>query len=203
MATLRILVAPSGFKESLTPEEAADCIETGLSRVVDASSVIHKIPLHDGGEGFCKALVATHGGEIKHMKVKGPIGQEIESHYGMLPDKTAVLDMASAAGLRLVPADNRNPTKTTSYGVGQLIAAALDAGAEKVIVGCGDSGTSDGGVGMLQALGYEFYDDNGEKLPIAAGGGSLSSLATIKTENIHHSLQPNSKPIHPHPYTSH
>jgi len=145
---LRILIAPSGFKESLGPKEVADCVEAGLRRLVDHSvAYIRKVPLHDGGESFCRAVVAAHGGEIMNLEVTGPVGQPVSSHYGIIRrphtgEVTGVLDMAAAAGLRLVPTDARDPTKTTTYGVGELMAAALNQGCTRIIIGCGDSGTS-------------------------------------------------------------
>lgn len=188
MKPLRILIAPSGFKESLEPDEAAACIEKGIRRVLDnATSIVRRMPVHDGGEGFCKALVAAKGGEIRPITVLGPHKTPIPSHYGVISEdkRTAVLDMASAAGLRLVRRDCRDPTATTSYGVGQLIAAALDEGCTKIIIGCGDSGTSDGGAGMLQALGARLLDDNDQELPTAAGGGSLIHLRSICLDGLH------------------
>lgn len=188
MPPLRILIAPSGFKESLGPDDVANCIETGIRRVItDPTTIVHKVPVHDGGEGFCHALVAAHGGQLRHLQVTGPTRLPIMSYYGVIGDdgKTAVLDMAAAAGLRLVPKECRDPTLTTSYGVGELIAAALDEGCTKIIVGCGDSGTSDCGAGMLQALGVQLLDDNDVELPIAKGGGTLTFLKKICTQNIH------------------
>ncbi|KAF5135077.1 Glycerate kinase [Metarhizium anisopliae] len=188
MKPLRILIAPSGFKESLEPDEAAACIEKGIRRVLDsATSIVRRMPVHDGGEGFCNALVAAKGGEIRPITVLGPHKTPIPSHYGVIGEdrRTAVLDMASAAGLRLVRRDCRDPTATTSYGVGQLIAAALDEGCTKIIIGCGDSGTSDGGAGMLQALGARLLDDNDQELPTAAGGGSLIHLRSICLDGLH------------------
>ncbi|KAI4631219.1 hypothetical protein J4E83_002750 [Alternaria metachromatica] len=191
---LRILVAPSGFKESLGPEHVAHAIEAGIRKVLDRSSVIlRKLPLHDGGEGFARALVAAHGGSIVDVPVTGPTGSAVESHLGFIgKDKqTAVLDMAAAAGLRLVPKDERDPTITTTYGVGQLIKRALDAGSTKIIIGCGDSGTSDGGAGMLQALGVRLLDEDGEELPKAGGGRSLARLSSICWADVHPRLQKN------------
>ncbi|KAJ8108521.1 hypothetical protein OPT61_g8116 [Boeremia exigua] len=188
---LRILIAPSGFKESLGPEHVADAIEAGCRKVLDDRSVIiRKLPLHDGGEGFARALVAAHGGKIENATVKGPIGLPVDSHLGFVhDDKTAVLDMAAAAGLRLVPKDSRDPTVTTTYGVGELIKKALDSGCTKIIIGCGDSGTSDGGAGMLQALGVRLLDSDGEELPKADGGRGLSRLAKICWCGIHPRLR--------------
>ncbi|KAF3002935.1 hypothetical protein E8E13_003455 [Curvularia kusanoi] len=190
--SLRILIAPSGFKESLGPEQVADAIETGCREVLDDKSVvIRKLPLHDGGEGFARALVAAHGVELQNETVTGPIGLPVPSHWGFIEkdSKIAVLDMAAAAGLRLVPKDLRDPTVTTTYGVGELIAKALDAGCDKVIIGCGDSGTSDGGAGMLQALGVRFLDAEGKELSKAGGGGELLRLDRICWCGVHPRLR--------------
>jgi glycerate kinase len=190
---LRILIAPSGFKESLGPEHVADAIEAGVRRVLDddRSVIVRKLPLHDGGEGFARAVVAAHGGIIAEKRVTGPLGHPVDSCLGFIGEagKTAVLDMAGAAGLRLVPKDARDPTVTTTFGVGELIREALDAGATKIIIGCGDSGTSDGGAGMLQALGVRVLDDMGNDLPKAGGGASLLHLNKLCWENIHPRLR--------------
>lgn len=183
----RILVCPSGFKESLDPNTAADCIVTGIHRIMPHASVV-KAPLVDGGEGFTKALVASTGGIIHHVQVVGPVGDEIQSHFGFLggeQSKTAVIEMAAAAGLSLVPRDQRNPLHTTTYGVGQLISFALDAGADHILLGCGDSGTCDGGVGMAQALGARFYNADGGVVPNASGGKVLSKLSAVDLTDLH------------------
>jgi glycerate kinase len=183
----RILVCPSGFKESLDPNTAADCITTGIRRIMPHASVV-KAPLVDGGEGFAKALVASTGGSLHHAQVIGPVGDVIESHLGFLggdQSKTAVVEMAAAAGLSLVPRDRRNPLYTTTYGVGQLISAALDAGAEHILLGCGDSGTCDGGVGMAQALGARFYNSDGGIVPLASGGKALVELSRVDLTGLH------------------
>jgi glycerate kinase len=188
---LRVLIAPSGFKESLGPEQVADAIESGVQRVLkDKQAIIRKLPLHDGGEGFCRALVTAHGGTQMEVMVMGPVGNEIQSHLGFIDGgKTAVLDMAAAAGLRLVPKELRDPTKTTTYGVGELISFALDEGCQKIIIGCGDSGTSDGGAGMLQALGVRLLDADGNELPTASGGQYLPRLDSICWCSLHPRLQ--------------
>lgn len=183
----RILVCPSGFKESLDPNTAADCIITGIHRIMPHASVV-KAPLVDGGEGFTKALVASTGGIIHHVQVVGPVGEVISSHFGFLggeQSKTAVIEMAAAAGLSLVPRDQRNPLYTTTYGVGQLISAALDAGADNILLGCGDSGTCDGGVGMAQALGARFYNADGSVVPLASGGKALADLSEVDIAGLH------------------
>lgn len=177
--SLTILVAPSGFKESLSAEEAADCIEKGVLRACPNAEVL-KVPMVDGGEGFTKALVAITGGSLHELDVTGPLGEPVASHFGFLggqSERTAVIEMAAAAGLRLVPRDRRNPCITTSYGVGELIRAALDAGARRILLGCGDSGINDGGAGMAAALGVKLLDSDGN--PLAPGGAALASLASI------------------------
>lgn len=197
--SLRILIAPSGFKESLGPEHVADAIEAGIRKVVDGkAAVTRKLPLHDGGEGFCRALVAAHGGDMVEHVVTGPVGRPVQSHLGFIGDdgKTAVLDMAAAAGLRLVPKDMRDPTVTTTYGVGELMKKALDEGCTKIIIGCGDSGTSDGGAGMLQALGVRLLDLEGHEIAKADGGRSLLGLEKLDWSSIHPRLRNDaSKPM--------
>ncbi|KAJ4287706.1 hypothetical protein N0V90_012409 [Kalmusia sp. IMI 367209] len=195
---LNILVAPSGFKESLGPESVADAIEAGVRKVVkEDEAFVRKIPLHDGGEGFCRALVAAQDGDIMEYTVTGPMGCAVTSHLGFIGEdkKTAVMDMAAAAGLRLVPKDSRDPTITTTYGVGELIEKALDQGCTKIIIGCGDSGTSDGGAGMLQALGIRLLDAKGEELPKAGGGQSLLRLHKIEWNEVHPRLRNNAVQI--------
>lgn len=198
---MRILVCPSGFKGSLEPDKAADCIEAGIL-AVEPNAVVHKVPLVDGGEGFTRALVASTGGSLHPVSVTGPVGQPVKSYFGILgetglssslpvprspdttPTRTAVIEMAAAAGLSLVPSACRNPGITTTYGVGQLILAAVSHGAERILVGCGDSGTCDGGAGMLQALGARLLDEDGLLIPIAQGGASLTRLAAIDLSGV-------------------
>ncbi len=189
--TLRVLVAPSGFKESLGAEEVADCIEAGVLRALPGAEIT-KAPMVDGGEGFTRALVEATGGTLHPLVVTGPVGEPVEAHFGFLGEAgdgpcTAVLEMASAAGLRLVPREVRDPSGTTTYGVGELIRAALDAGAERILFGCGDSGTSDGGAGMAQALGVRLLDAEGEEL--GRGGGELARLSRMDMSECDHRLE--------------
>jgi glycerate kinase len=177
--SLRILIAPSGFKESLGADEVADCIELGMQQALPDARYI-KAPLVDGGEGFAKALVGVTGGELHNVRVTGPVGQLVDAHFGILGGvgpRTAVLEMAAAAGLRLVPRELRNPLATTTYGVGELIRHALDAGATRILIGCGDSGTNDGGAGAAQALGVRLTDSEGFEL--SQGGSELRQLCNI------------------------
>jgi glycerate 2-kinase len=174
-----VLIAPSGFKESLGAREVADHIATGVLRAMPRARIL-KAPMVDGGEGFTEALVDATSGRMHHLQVTGPVGEPVDSFFGLLGGRgprTAVIEMAAAAGLRLVPRDRRNPLLTTSFGVGELIRAALDAGAQRILLGCGDSGINDGGAGMVQALGGLLLDEDGQ--PIGHGGDALRRLAHI------------------------
>ncbi|MEV8312915.1 glycerate kinase [Streptomyces sp. NPDC059900] len=177
----RFAIAPSGFKESLSAQSAAEAIAEGVRRVVPHADT-DLIPLVDGGEGTARALAATGGGRLVALPATGPVGQRIGTHFALLPDGTAVVEMAAVAGLSLVPRDLRDPGATTTYGVGELIGAALDAGARRVLVGCGDSGTSDGGAGALQALGARLLDADGWELP--RGGRELTRLSRIDPSGL-------------------
>ncbi|WP_235997394.1 glycerate kinase family protein [Nocardiopsis coralli] len=181
---MRILVAPSGFKESLDATEVSAAIAEGAVRAVP-DAVIDTAPMVDGGEGTAASLARSTGGRLVHTTVEGPVGTPVESHFAVLGGpgpRTAVVEMAAAAGLRLVPRHLRDLGRTSTYGVGTLIAAALDEGCERIIVGCGDSGTNDGGAGMLQALGVGLLDRDGA--PIGRGGGELARLDRIDASGL-------------------
>ncbi|AZM52818.1 glycerate kinase [Streptomyces sp. WAC 01529] len=177
----RFAIAPSGFKESLSANAAAEAIAAGVRRVVPHAET-DLIPLVDGGEGTARALAAAEGGRLVALPATGPVGQPIGTHFALLPDGTAVVEMAAVAGLSLVPRELRDPGATTTYGVGELIRAALDTGARRILVGCGDSGTSDGGAGALQALGARLLDVDGWELP--RGGRELKRLSRIDTSGL-------------------
>ncbi|MFD9906810.1 glycerate kinase [Streptomyces sp. NPDC059063] len=182
MPLTQVAIAPSGFKESLSAQAAAEAIAVGVRRVVP-DAVVDLIPLVDGGEGTAKALATTPGGRLVALPATGPVGERIGTHFALLDSgRTAVVEMAAAAGLGLVPRDLRDPGATTTYGVGELIRAALDTGARRVLVGCGDSGTSDGGAGALQALGVRLLDGDGWELP--RGGRELSRLHHIDATHL-------------------
>jgi glycerate 2-kinase len=187
--SFRVVVAPSGFKESLSADEAADCIERGILRALPGSLVV-KAPMADGGEGFTQSLIGATAGTIHPVTVTGPLGEPVSAFVGFLggsPEPTAVIEMAAAAGLSLVPRDRRNPCLTTSYGVGELVRAALDLGAKRILLGCGDSGINDGGAGMAQALGVRLLDAAGQELE--RGGGALARLARIDLGGLDPRLQ--------------
>lgn len=179
---MKIVIAPDSFKESLSALDVAKEIKNGFGEVYpDAEYVL--MPVADGGEGTVEAMVAATSGSQVTELVIGPLGAEVEAFYGLSGDRsTAVLEMAAAAGLTLVPVAERNPLLTTTYGVGQLIRAALDSGARRFIVGIGGSATNDGGAGMLQALGGHLYDAAGRELGL--GGGSLAELDRIDVSGL-------------------
>ncbi|MEU3054442.1 glycerate kinase family protein [Streptomyces griseus] len=182
--THRIAIAPSGFKESLSAARVAEAIAAGVRRVLPDAD-LDLIPLVDGGEGTAEALALAGGGRLVPCTATGPVGDPVASHFALLGGPgplTAVVEMAAVAGLALVPPDLRHPGATTTYGVGELIRAALDAGARRILVGCGDSGTSDGGAGALQALGARLTDRHGREL--RRGGGALHELEHIGASGL-------------------
>ncbi|MDI3312000.1 MAG: glycerate kinase [Thermoanaerobacterium sp.] len=177
---MRILVAPDSYKGSLSSKEVIEAMTEGIRRVVDAE--ILKVPIADGGEGTVDALIFSSGGKIVEAEVIGPLGNTVKSFFGILSDGTAVIEVAASSGLNLVPNDMRNPLITTTYGVGQLIRKALDAGCRRFIVGLGGSATNDGGTGMIEALGARLLDEDGKDVPY--GGGNLSRLKEIDIDGL-------------------
>ena len=179
---MKIIVAIDSLKGSLTSMEAGQAIAEGISRV-DRDVQVSVFPLADGGEGTVEALVSGMSGEMEYVTVTGPLGEPVVCPYGILREsKTAILEMAGAAGIILVPDEKRNPLYTTTYGVGEVIRDAIGKGCRRFIVGIGGSATNDGGIGMLQALGYEFLDENG--CPVPLGGRGLEVLAEIRKEHV-------------------
>lgn len=174
---MKIIIAPDSFKGSIEAKEVAEAIKEGILRVFPRCTV-DLIPMADGGEGTVNALVSATGGRLVKVMVSGPLMEMVESTFGILGDgETAVIEMASASGLPLVPLDERNPMITTTYGTGQLILKALDMNCRKFIIGIGGSATVDGGTGMARALGIEFLDNEGNSIP--HGGGGLEKLYSI------------------------
>ncbi len=182
VAVPSFVIAPDSFKGSASAREVAQAIADGLRTALpDASYDL--VPMADGGEGTVDALVSATGGQIVKVKVTGPLGEPVDSFFGILGDgTTAVIEMAAAAGLALVPPERRNPMVTTTYGVGELIKAALDAGCRRFIIGIGGSATNDGGAGMAQALGVRLLDATGNE--IGFGGGALAKLARIDASGL-------------------
>lgn len=184
---MKILIAPDSFKDSLSALEVANAIQTGM-KVCLPDAEYHLLPMADGGEGTCAALVAATQGRIVRCEVTGPLGEPCQSFYGVLGTdgqhnkKVAVIEMAAAAGLELLSPSQRNPWYTTSYGVGELVRHALDQGVRQFLIGLGGSATNDAGVGFLQALGCQFYDQYDQ--PLALGGGALAQLARVDLSDL-------------------
>ncbi|MBW2254809.1 MAG: glycerate kinase [Deltaproteobacteria bacterium] len=165
---MRVVIAPDKYKDSATAQVAAEAMARGVRAAVPDAEV-DLCPLADGGEGTVEALLAAAGGERRRTWVTGPLGTPVEAEWAVLADGAAVIEMAAAAGLALVPPGRRDPARTTTFGVGELIRDALDAGVSRIVVGVGGSGTVDGGVGAAQALGVDF------RLEGPSGAGSPSS----------------------------
>jgi glycerate kinase len=174
---MRIIIAPDSFKGNMSAPEAAEAIEAGVLRA-DKNARIYKIPLADGGEGTARTLTLAAGGRFVKARVTGPLGDKVETEFGLIDEgRTAVLDMAGASGLELIGRDRLNPMKAASYGTGELIAAALDTGAQELIIGIGGSATNDGGIGMISALGFRVLDEKGR--PAGQGGEALAKIASV------------------------
>lgn len=174
---MKIIIAPDSFKESLSASAVADAIERGLLRAMPDAECL-KLPIADGGEGTVDALINATGGQLISLPVTGPMGTPVAGFFGLLGDQqTAVIEVAAACGLQWVAPQDRDPLRATSYGVGELIKAALDRGVSHIIIGLGGSATNDGGIGMLQALGCRCTTPEGEEVPWGAGG--LDRLAAM------------------------
>ena len=184
---MKVVIAPQGFKAGIPGLEAAQAIARGvIAAVPDAETVL--APVADGGDGTLHALVDGTGGKVFTSMVSGPLGPQLEALWGVMGDgSTAVVEMALASGLALVPQRRRNPRLTTTAGTGEIIREALDAGYTRIIVGLGGSATNDGGAGMAVALGARFMDAGGRSLP--PGGSSLARLDRIDVSNLHPGLQ--------------
>lgn len=177
---MKVAVAIDSLKGSLSSMEAAKAIEIGIKRV-DSSVEVMLRPLADGGEGTVDALVNGMAGMLCNVEVMGPLNTPVISSYGIIDD-LAIIEMASAAGITLVDKVHRNPLKTTTYGVGEMIKDAISKGCRRFIIGIGGSATNDGGIGMLQALGYQFLDNQGNQVALGAQG--LKDLVTINSQNV-------------------
>ena len=185
---MKIILAPDSFKGNLTSLEVAIAFEKGIKRVLPRANCI-KIPMADGGEGTVQSLIDGIGGEIIRKRVTGPIGQKVFARYGLLSNGTAVIEMAEASGLPLVTTRQKNPTKTTTFGTGELIIDAINKGAKKIIIGIGGSATNDGGVGMAQALGVRFLDSKDKEIKQHGSGGMLKKIVKIDTRETNKVLK--------------
>lgn len=178
---MKVVIAPDSFKESLSAAEVAAAIARGWARVFpDAELVL--LPMADGGEGTVDALLASLGGERREQLVQGPLGDPVTAHWGLLADGTAVIEVAAASGLHLLEPAQRDVCRASSHGSGELLRAALEAGAKRIILGLGGSATNDAGAGLLQALGVSLLDADGRELD--AGGAALADLLRVDSSGL-------------------
>lgn len=178
---MKIIVAPDSFKESLTASQAAAAMARGIRSACSEAEII-SLPVADGGEGTVESLVLAGKGVYVTTTVNGPLGKPVQARWGLLPGKKAIIEIAAASGLILIPPDARNPLHTCTYGTGQLIEAALDRGCRTIVLGIGGSATNDGGAGALRALGARLLDSKGKAIP--PGGNGLASLQTIDLSGL-------------------
>jgi len=179
---VKIVVAADSFKGSMRSDEAGAVIADALRESL-GDAQIKVIPVADGGEGTTDAVIRATGGELRAVEVTGPLGDPVIAHYGLLPDgKTAVMEMASASGIELVPSERLDPMKATTYGTGEMIRAALEEGVREIILGIGGSATVDGGTGMAQALGYSLLA--ADESECGRGGEALATIATIESDGV-------------------
>lgn len=184
---MKFVLAPDSFKESMTAKEVCQAMENGIRKVLPDAKII-SVPMADGGEGTIDSLIDATNGQKYAVKVTEPLGTPVTAHYGILGDqKTAIIEMAEASGLSYVPQDKRTPAtikKTTTFGTGELINAALKHDVTRVIIGLGGSSTNDGGSGMVQAIGVKFFDHNDHEITQKLGGGDLKQITRIDTIDI-------------------
>ncbi|MCQ4273223.1 glycerate kinase [Pseudomonas kuykendallii] len=178
---MKIIIAPDSFKESLSADAVAAAIGEGWRQVFADAEIVAR-PMADGGEGTVDALLAATGGERRESPVRGPLGEVVNAHWGWLEDDTAVIEMASASGLHLLTPAQRDARITSSFGTGELIRAALNVGARRIILGLGGSATNDGGSGLLRALGVRFLDAEGRELE--EGGAALARLDRLDLDGL-------------------
>jgi len=176
---MKILLAPDSFKGNLSARAVCAALEAGI-RSVEPTAEIISIPLADGGEGTARAITLAAGGEFRSVRVRGPLGAPLDAEFGLIRDgEVAVLDMASASGIEHLSRDALDPMKASTFGTGELILAALDAGARRIVMGIGGSATVDGGVGMALALGFDVLDAAGKA--VSLGGAGLASIARVSS----------------------
>ena len=178
---MKTVIAMDSFKGSISSLEAGNAVSVGIRRVFPDADIIIK-PVADGGEGTTEALVSGLNGRLCEAEVSDPLGRKIAAKYGVLPNNTVVIEMASASGLTLLTGNECDPTLTTTFGTGELILSAIRNGYRNFIIGIGGSATNDGGIGCLQALGFGMLDDNGRQVGFGAEG--LSQLVEINDTNV-------------------
>ena len=179
---MKIIVAPDSYKGNMRSAKVCAIVKQAFKQEWPAAEVL-TYPMADGGEGTVDAVVAAAGGEIHSLEVCGPLGDQVVAEYGLLPDGTAIMEMASASGIELVPADKLDPMEATTYGTGQLVRHLIEEGHTSIVMGIGGSATVDGGTGLAQALGYRFLDADGKEIDVR-GGKILSSIVSIDASDV-------------------
>jgi glycerate kinase len=179
---MKIVIAPDSFKDSLDAAGVARAIATGLAEALPQAELV-ECPMADGGEGTMEAILAASHGQLRRQTVRGPLGQSVEAGWGWLAEsRTAIIEMAQASGIQLVPSGQRDACRSSTWGTGELMAAALAAGAQRIVLAIGGSATNDGGSGMLRALGLRLLDADGQ--PLEEGGLALARLARIDASDL-------------------
>ncbi|HYQ52393.1 MAG TPA: glycerate kinase [Pseudomonas sp.] len=179
---MKIVIAPDSFKDSLDAAGVAHAIAAGLAEALPEAELV-ECPMADGGEGTMEAIVAASHGQLRRQTVRGPLGQNVEAGWGWLAEsRTAIIEMAQASGIQLVPSGQRDACRSSTWGTGELMAAALAAGAERIVLAIGGSATNDGGSGMLRALGLRLLDADDQ--PLEQGGLALARLARIDASDF-------------------
>lgn len=184
---IKVLIAIDSFKGSISSAKGSEAISSGIKDIYPDAEIV-TLPLADGGEGTVETLVQATGGKLVEKEVMGPLKEKVEAIYGILGDgKTAVIEVAAACGLPLVPFHQRDPLFTTTYGVGELILDAIEKGCREFVIGLGGSATNDAGIGMLQALGFRFYNMENQK--VGVDGQALTDIWKIDLEHVHTKLK--------------
>lgn len=184
---MNVIIAIDSFKGSLSSLDAGMAAAEGIKRAIPDANIAVR-PIADGGEGTVEALCVALGGIKMSIDVTGPLGETVKADYGLIPKtKTAVIEIASAAGITLIKENERNPLNTTSYGVGEIISDAIERGCRNFIIGIGGSATNDGGIGMLQALGFDILNKEGN--PVSKCGKGLEEICSISAENANPHLK--------------
>lgn len=178
---MKIVLAPDSFKGSLSAVEASEAMKEGIL-AVDRDVEIVQVPMADGGEGTTDNVIQAFGGREEYVEIVDPVGKLVTAKYGIFSENKCVIEAAESSGIMLLKPEEMNPLRTTTFGLGQMIRDALDKGCKTFVIGLGGSATNDGGAGMAMALGYGLLDENGCKIPY--GGGALSKLAHITTDNV-------------------
>jgi glycerate kinase len=181
---MKFVIAPDSYKGCLKSIEICEYLSSGITQIIPDAE-IETLPMADGGEGTVEAIVLSTGGKFRKSRVVGPLGKETEAVYGIAGNSdTAVMEMASASGIELLPVEKLNPMKATTYGTGQILKEIVKSGMKDILIGIGGSATVDGGAGMAQALGYKFLDKDSKEIEAPIGGGDLNRIESVDVSGV-------------------